>query len=245
MRKSIRIIIWLVALISILGIGFTVWGLTPSKPMMEALYAVRTDDLVSVSSGEWLVFKPIDRQAETGLIFYPGGHVDYRAYAPAAKSIAANGYLVVIVPMPLNLAVLNSDEALKVIGIYPEIKHWSIGGHSLGGAMAAHFVYQHPGDVEGLILWASYSASNEDLSQTNTKVLSIYATLDGLSTIEKIEDSRFRLPVDTTWVKINGGNHAQFGWYGDQSGDNPAVISRVDQQDQVISATLNFLETLH
>jgi len=244
MRRLVKIILWGFGLIIILGIGFSVWGLTPSKPMTEALDAVRSDDQVSVQSGEWLVFKPTDGEIETGFIIYPGGHVDFRAYAPIAKEIAAKGYRVVIVPMPLNLAVLNPDAALKVIASYPEIKHWAIGGHSLGGAMAAHYIFQHPGDVEGLILWASYSASNEDLSDLEIKVLSISGTKDGLSTPEKIEDSRLRLPADTTWVMIKGGNHAQFGWYGDQSGDNPSEISHLEQQDQVVSATLDFLATL-
>ncbi len=244
MRRSFKLILWTLALIAILGVGFSAWGLTPSKPMTEALEAVRSDNQVSVQTGEWLVFTPLEGQVETGFIIYPGGHVDHRAYAPLAKLVAASGYLVVIVPMPLNLAVLNSEAALKVIAAYPEIKHWAIGGHSLGGAMAAHFIFQHPEEVDGLILWAAYSASNEDLSGSEIKVLSVSGTLDGLSTPEKIEDSRLRLPVDTSWVLITGGNHAQFGWYGDQSGDNPAQISRLEQQDQVLSATLDFLAAL-
>ena len=244
MRRSFKLILGVVGLIAILGIGFTVWGLTPSQPMTEALDALRSDDQVSIQSGVWLAFAPSDGKMETGFIIYPGGHVDHRAYAPMAKEIAAGGNLVVIVPMPLNLAVLNSDAALKVIAAHPEISHWAIGGHSLGGAMAAHFIIQHPGLVDGLILWAAYSASNEDLSDSGIKVLSVSASLDGLSTPEKITDSRLRLPVDTTWIKITGGNHAQFGWYGAQSGDNPPEISRRVQQDQIVSATLDFLATL-
>ena len=245
MRRSFKIILGAFGLIFILGIGFAVWGLTPSKPMTEAQNAVRSDDKVSILAREWLVFTPNEGNVDTGFIIYPGGHVDYRAYAPIAKEIAAKGNLVVIVQMPLNLAVLNSDAALKVIASYPEIKHWAIGGHSLGGAMAAHFIIEHPDLADGLILWASYSASNEDLSDSGIKVLSISGTLDGLSTPEKIEDSRLRLPADTTWVMITGGNHAQFGWYGEQSGDNPPEISRLEQQDQVLTATLDFLATIH
>jgi hypothetical protein len=244
MRRSFKLILIVLGLIVVLGVGFALWGLNPSKPMTEALNAIRSDDQVSVQTGEWMVFKPLDGQVETGFIIYPGGHVDFRAYAPAAREIAANGYLVAIVPMPLNLAVLNSDAALKVIASYPGIKRWAIGGHSLGGAMAAHFVIQNPGVVDGLILWAAYSASNEDLTNSSIKVLSISGSLDGLSTPEKIDDSRSRLPADTTWVRIAGGNHAQFGWYGEQSGDNPPEISRQEQQDQVVMATLEFLATL-
>jgi pimeloyl-ACP methyl ester carboxylesterase len=241
MRKSFRYLLWIFGLTATLAAGFTVWGLTPSQPMPEALTALQSDNQVIIQAANWLEFKPVEGQLDTGFIIYPGGHVDYRAYAPAAKGIAARGNLVVIVPMPLNLAVMDPDAALKVMAAYPEIKHWSIGGHSLGGAMAAHFIFQNPGVVDGLVLWASYSASNEDLSQSGIRVISISGTRDGLSTPEKIADSRPRLPEDTTWVGIEGGNHAQFGWYGDQPGDNAAEISHQDQQGQVIAATVQFL----
>lgn len=230
-------------LIILVGL-FVLWGLSPSRPMPEALSALQSDQQVILQMDKWISFTPVTQQPDTGVIIYPGGHVDYRAYAPAAKAIASRGYLVVIVPMPLNLAVMDPDEALKVINAYPAIKHWAIGGHSLGGAMAAHFIFQHPGSVEGLILWAAYSPSNEDLSAMPIKVLSISATLDGLSTPAKIEDSRKRLPADTTIIIIIGGDHAQFGWYGSQPGDNPATITRQQQQDQIVAETVKFLATL-
>lgn len=244
MRRSLKIILGLVSLIILLGIGFAAWGLTPSKPLPQTQNSLRSDDQVSVQSSEWLEFVPTDGKIETGFIIYPGGHVDHRAYAPTAKEIAARGNLVVIVPMPLSLAVLNSDAALRVIASHPEIEHWAIGGHSLGGAMAAHFIFQHPGLVDGLILWASYPASNEDLSSSGVKVLSISGSLDGLATPKEISDSQLGLPVGTQWVKITGGNHAQFGWYGAQSGDNPAEISRIAQQDQIVLASSDFLADL-
>ena len=73
---------------------------------------------------------------------------------------------------------------------------------------------------------------------------SIYGTLDGLATTEKIAASRPQLPPTTEWVAIAGGNHAQFGWYGPQSGDNPATISREEQQRQIVEATLRLLVSL-
>ena len=76
------------------------------------------------------------------MIFYPGGRVDPRSYAPAARAIAAQGYLAVITPMPLNLAVFTPGRAAQVIAAYPEIHTWAIGGHSLGGAMAANFSHK-------------------------------------------------------------------------------------------------------
>ncbi len=244
MRKSLRIALFIVSLIIVAGAGFILWGETPSQPMPEALAAIKSDNQVMVTSGKWLTFTPTAAQPTTGFIIYPGGHVDYRSYAPGAHQIAAQGYLVVIVRMPLNLAVLGVNLAQEVQAAYPQIRHWAIGGHSLGGAMAASYAKTYPGAVQGLVLWASYPASSDDLSLSGLNVVSIFGSQDGLATGEKIDASRPLLPASTTWVKISGGDHAQFGWYGDQAGDNPASISRSDQQAQVVTATISMLEGL-
>jgi hypothetical protein len=239
-----RVLLAVLAVLMIAVLGFVVWGSTPSAPMPEALAAVQSDVQVTVKNAGWLEFKPAGQEPTTGFIFYPGGRVDYRAYAPAARAIAEKGYLVVIPPMPLNLAVFSPAKAADVIAAHPEIQHWAVGGHSLGGAMAANFAKNHPGQVEGLVLTASYPAASDDLSQSGLKVASIFASQDGLATGAKIDASRTLLPPDTTWVKIDGGDHAQFGWYGPQAGDNPASISRQFQQEQTVSATAALLASL-
>ncbi len=245
MRKGFRIFLGLIGLILVLFCaGFVVWGETPAQPMPEALATLKSDTQVTVTSSQWLVFTPASSVPTTGFIIYPGGRVDDRAYAPAAHQIAAQGYLVVIVPMPLNLAVFGVNAAHDVQAAYPQIRHWAIGGHSLGGAMAAAFAKTHPGAVQGLALWAAYPASSDDLSHSMLHVVSIFGSQDGLATGEKMDASRPLLPADTTWVQISGGDHAQFGWYGDQAGDNPASISRSDQQAQVVTATIGMLESL-
>ncbi|MHB8132634.1 MAG: alpha/beta hydrolase [Anaerolineaceae bacterium] len=246
MHKKIRFFsILLVFVIVILTVGFVIWGETPSQPMPEALTSLQSDSFVNVTPGKWITFSPVGSQPTTGFIIYPGGRVDYRSYAPAAHQIASQGFLVIIVRMPLNLAVINPGAATDIISAHPEITQWSIGGHSLGGAMAANFAKKNQELVQGLVLWAAYPASSDDLSDSGLSVISIYGTLDGLATLDKINLSRSLLPADTTWLSITGGNHAQFGWYGDQSGDNPAKISRADQQDQIVSATISLLENLN
>jgi pimeloyl-ACP methyl ester carboxylesterase len=244
MRKFLRFLLWTSILLAVLVGGFILWGETPAKPMPEALTALQSDAQVTVTTGKWIVFTPTLSQPETGFIIYPGGRVDYRAYAPAAHQIAAQGYLVVIVHMPLNLAVTDAGAAADVIAAYPAIKHWAVGGHSLGGSMAANFAHSHPDAISGLVLWASYPAGSDNLSASGLKVLSISGTLDGLSTPAKIAASHALLPADTVWVPIEGGDHAQFGWYGPQSGDNPATISREEQQAQIVQATAEFLTQL-
>lgn len=239
-------ILWIVfALLILLAGGFVVWGSMPAQPMPEALVALQSDEWVEVSDSRWLVFTPLSQTPDTAWIFYPGGRVDPRSYAPLARRVAEQGFLVVVPSMPLNLAVFAPETALDILQEYPAIKTWVIGGHSLGGAMAANFVKKHPDKIQGLILLASYPAEGDSLRDVpSLKVLSIYASLDGLATPEKVLSSRPLLPEDTTWVEISGGNHAQFGWYGVQSGDLPARISREQQQSQVVSAILEFLQHL-
>lgn len=244
MKKRRLLTIFIIGLVVLVASGFVAWGNTPARPMPEAINALQSDSQVTVATENWLTFTPAASQPVTGLIIYPGGHVDYRAYAPTARQIAAQGYMVVIVKMPLALAVLDPNAAQEVIAAHPEIQNWVVGGHSLGGAMAANFARNNPDSVDGLVLWASYPASSDDLSTSMLKVVSIYGTLDGLATGDQIGSSRALLPGSTTWVAIEGGNHAQFGWYGNQVGDLQATISRLDQQAKIISATLTLLERI-
>lgn len=245
LKIFLRILIGLGLVILALGAGFVAWGSTPAVPQPEALQSLQDSQVVSVVVDNWAVFRPRDRDVDTGFILYPGGRVDYRAYAPLAAAIAERGFMVVITPMPLSLAVFNPGEAQNVIQAYPEIQTWAVGGHSLGGAMAANFAARNPGRVSGLVLWASYPASSDSLADQDIAVVSVYGTLDGLSTGEKIEASRQLLPPGTIWVAIEGGNHAQFGWYGAQQGDQQASISREQQQAQIVDATANFLSSLN
>ncbi len=241
--KLRKILIGLAVLLLGVVAGFVIWAENPLGPAPAALAALESDLQVTVTIGENIVFAPVGTQPATGLIFYPGGRVDARSYAPALHQIAAQGYLVVLVPAPLNLMVFAPGKAADVIPQYPNIRHWAIGGHSLGGAMAANFVYTHPGSVDGLVLWAAYPASSNDLSQAGVKVLSIYGSND-MAGMGPFDASHALLPADTTWVVIQGANHAQFGDYGPQPGDNPASIDRASQQKQAVDATLEFLRSL-
>lgn len=215
----------------------------------EALAALESDEAVTVTTPEgedWYVFMPNDVPTDGGFIIYPGGFVDPRAYAPLARGIAEAGFPVVIVPMPLNLAVLDYGAADGVIAAFPEIGSWAIGGHSLGGAMAAEYIAGNPTSMEGLSLWAGYPAENTNLSALPLAAVSLYGDADGVASMDTILASADRLPPDAEFVLIPGGNHTQFGSYGEglQRGDNPAGISREDQQAIVIDETIRVLESI-
>lgn len=146
---------------------------------------------------------------------------------------------MVLVPMPLSLAIFSPNKADEVLASFPEIQNWALGGHSLGGAMAARYCFTHPEKINLLILWGSYPADTDSLANQKLLVLSIFGSEDG--EVKKIEASKSLLPADTTWIKIDGGSHAQFGDYGLQAGDGQARISPQQQWDQVASATTAFL----
>ena len=205
-------------------------------PMPGALVVMDSTESVTVVDERPITFTPSDA-ASTGIIIYPGAFVEPHSYTPAAHALADDGAFVAIVPMPLSLAILGSNRADGVIEDHPEITDWVIAGHSLGGVMAARYTANHPGAIDGLALWASYPEDGVDLSSWNGETTSIFGTLDGLTSVEDVEDSRVRLPSSTAFVAIEGGNHAYFGWYGDQRGDNPATITREDQQRIIIDAT--------
>lgn len=239
---------WIIRIVSVISIiliiaviGFVVWAGTPAGVLLPQFAdTLESDSLVTVSSEPWLTFTPTDN-VTVGFIFYPGGRVLPEAYAPAMREIAENGYLVVVPSMPLNLAVLAPYKAADVIAAYPQIEKWVIGGHSLGGSMAATFANANPDQVAGIVLWASYPQANDSLADDALAAASVYGSLDGLLPVVTVQESRAFLPAEANFVEISGGNHAQFGSYGEQSGDNQATVSREMQQAEAIEATLAVL----
>ena len=115
MRRLGIALIAILVIVVLVASGFVIWANTPPAPMAEALAALESDTAVTVDQSRWIVFTPSDVEPTTGFIFYPGGRVDARSYAPTLKAIAQQGYLAVIVPMPLNLAIFGIDGADDVI----------------------------------------------------------------------------------------------------------------------------------
>jgi hypothetical protein len=244
-KKSKKIIqrfaLGLTALIILVLVGFFVWAMTPSQPGSEAMAALQSDSAVQVINHDnYISFEPTGEQSTIAFLFYPGGHVDYRAYAPILHSIAEQGYLVVLVRVRLNLAFFDIETGRPVLNDFPQITSWVTGGHSLGGVASAYFAANHP-EIKGIVFWASYPADDR-LKNSGIKMLSIYGTEDGgLENGAKIEQYKVYQPGDTEFIVLQGGNHAQFADYGPQPGDNPATISTESQWQQVTDATVNFL----
>ena len=152
------------------------------------------------------------------------------------NSLAERGYLAVVVQMPFNFAFFDINAADRVRADFPDVGTWWVGGHSLGGSMAAQYAVDHAGDgtLDGLVLLGSYSAS--DLSSTNLGAISLYGSNDQMLNRAKLEDNADLLPKGAETVEIEGGNHAGFGAYGPQSGDGEASITPAEQQSQTADA---------
>jgi len=227
------------------GIGFMIWGLTPLGPADEAMAAMESNANVTVQeNGNFIVFIPTSNTPITGFILYPGGHVDSRSYAPISQEIASRGYMVSIVKMPLSLAVFGIDKADNVITAYPDMRYWVIGGHSLGGSMAASYAKKHTFKVQGVAFWASYPVTSDDLSSTDLKGLSVYGSNDQVLNMDTYNQTLPLLPYGTIMEVIDGGNHAQFGNYGPQPGDGTATISSADQQLQAADLTARLMRAV-
>ncbi len=209
-----------------------------------ALTALKSDYKVSITQGKDIVFAPGSHQSNTGIILYPGGRCDARAYAPVMRPLANIGHLVVIPNMPLRLAVLDSNRAAKIMAAHPHVNRWIVGGHSMGGAMAAAYVFKHPelvpDPVRGLFFLASYPSGMHAMPDSQLPMTLIYGTHDVITRKSEFEASRQRLPKHTTYTAIEGGDHYQFGSFGNV--EVTATLPRAEQQRQVTQALMQFVE---
>ena len=229
-RKNRKILIWVVCIILSLALIFGACAIYVSdyyRADQEAIHAffVEKDVFQTTLDDGTIVFDT--GNSDFGFIFYPGGKVEYTAYVPLMRALAAKGIRCFLIKMPFNLAVLDMNAAEGIIEAYPDVKDWYIGGHSLGGSMAACYVADNARDFRGLVLLGSYSS--EDISNTDIEVISIYGSEDGILNREKYEKYRDNLSDGLCEIVIEGGNHAYFGMYGAQKGDGAPSVTNEEQ----------------
>ena len=230
-----------ICVIFILSIMFFIWANSTYKPTILATISMLSDNLVTITKDKFIVFTPNNITPSNGFIFYPGAKIKPEAYAPLCRKICMDGFLVAIAPMTLNLAIFSPNKAKDIINRFDNINTWAIGGHSLGGAMASNYALKDS-KINSVVFYASYPAKNE-FKDYNKDVLSIYGDLDGVAKLENIKGPN--LPKNSTFIEIKGGNHAQFGSYGEQSGDNKATISDEKQINLSSKCTINFLNNIN
>ena len=186
---------------------------------------------------DYIVFG--EKDAKIGVIFYQGAKVEAEAYSYLGEALAKDGHFVVMPKLPLNLAILGINEVDSVIEKYPEVQKWYVAGHSMGGAMISKYAFQHEEKVDGIIFLGSYPA--DDFSTKSIPMLSIYGEVDALATVEKIENNKKLMSKNTTMHMIKGGNHAHFGMYGEQKGDNASLITPKAQRDETVKVMEEWL----
>ena len=218
-KNILKILISALAVLSI-TVGCAVY-VNDYYPTTEE--AIVLPDGVSIREGGGYTICHNDESVK-GLIFYPGGKVDHKAYMTLGVALAERGVTVVICEMPMRLAVLDVNAADSVASLLPEITEWYIGGHSLGGSMAASYMAKND-YIKGLVLLGSYSTA--DVSDLPT--LSIYGTEDGVMNGKKYEEYKSNLGGNLTEIVIEGGCHAYFGTYGAQEGDGTPTIDNYTQ----------------
>lgn len=206
----------------------------------EAISAYNAEYIQNVETQEiasnMIAYVP-QGQIKAGFIFYPGARVEHTAYEPLLKACAQQGIVCIVVQMPQNLAVFGINKGMDAMSYFPNIKNWYIGGHSLGGSMAASCAAGNGGTFKGVILLGSYSTM--DIS--NHKVLSIYGSEDGVMKMKRYNKLKNKLPEDFLEIVIEGGNHAYFGMYGEQKNDGVATITNAEQINITADAIIKFI----
>lgn len=231
--KKKRRLLTAAALLLVVILAFFVYTAVYYHADETARSALRSDERVAVTQTDYgyLFDGPAD---DAALIFYPGAKVQAEAYAPLLHRLAAGGLDVCLVRMPLRMAFLGQERADDVMAAH-RYAHWYIGGHSLGGAVAALYAADNGEAVEGLLLCAAYPTKPLDDGLIE---VSLTGSEDRVVSRERQESGLAFAPANSAVYEIEGGNHAQFGSYGAQKGDGTALIPPERQWDEAAADIL-------
>lgn len=179
-----------------------------------------------------------NRNASTALIFYPGGKVETSAYAPLMKRLAHEGIDCFLCEMRFHLAMFSYKEASRIIRT-TTYDHYYLAGHSLGGVFASYYASQMPSQIDGIIMLAAYPSRTVPDS---CRYFTLYGSQDGILKRKAYQQAKKYWPKEVQEYVLNGGNHAQFGNYGDQKGDHPASITTEKQQEITAQQIIRFMK---
>ena len=253
-KLSRKTVIISYSIIILMFVVFIIFNLDIYKPNFDIniFNAYERKRLNFVENRKYIFMEPKDnKDINKGIIFYPEGLVDERAYFPLLTELSKEGYGVYIIKSPLKLPILNKNSA-KVILLNGKYKDYTLMGHSLGGS--ALFKYLSKGGEESkkissIVLLSSYNdgSYNFDLSHNNKynkKVLSIVGTNDKVINSKNYESDKIYLPKNTKYLYLQGGNHSYFGNYGKQYKDGEATVTIEHQQYFVLSEVKKFLNNI-
>lgn len=247
MRRVVRVVV--VLLVGLLGYGVGVaqpYVLRPAlvvgqDSVSDAASRDARVTLEQVGGGRVLSIRP-SGEARLLLVLYPGGFVRPQAYEWLGRALASRGVHTVIPEFTADLAVTDANRAGALASHYAEGRPVVVGGHSLGGAMAAGWAAAHPGDVAGLVLLASYPARETSLAGVGFPAVSLLAEHDAVADPDAVRDGLVRLPPGSRLVVVPGAVHSFFGRYGPQSGDGVPTVSRAEAEAAIVAAVGDFLD---
>lgn len=226
--KKLTVALGIVVLLLAVCAGAFFWYVSDYYPADDVALEVMAQDSGITVQDNLTILSP-SVPSDTAIIFYPGAKVEAEAYLPLLEQIRQTGVTCILVHMPFHMAIFDADAAEGVMEQFPDMQHWYMAGHSMGGAMASRFAADHPEEIDGLILLGAYIYGD----YPDEKTLTVYGSLN-----QSVED---HIDYTENIVEIEGGNHAQFGNYGPQKGDLPATISTEEQQAQTVDAIEQFL----
>lgn len=151
------------------------------------------------------------------LVLVPGGRVPRESYRWLGEALALRGVVTAVPEAPYDLAILDaarvpataellrSGRGLLSGLVGPKL---AVGGHSLGGVVAAAAAVD--GGFDALVLLAAYPASGDPVESLQIPSLSIAASRDCSAELDDVRAGWQRLPAPTILATVLGSTHYQF-----------------------------------
>ena len=219
------------------------WSTYQAKGIEDLIF--QTNEVIAIKE-DGAKISILNKQAsKVEIIFYPGGLVDPKSYIPLGRSLSSLGYSVHIIKMPWRMSTIGYTKIKELFHLNAEDKIYVLGGHSQGAKMAAQFVYENKGLVAGLFLLGTSHPRDINLSSYDIPTLKIYAEFDGLASVAEVYENKNKLPNGSEMKLIVGGNHSQFGYFGNMLMDGKSTINRAQQHEITIKHLDAFLKRIN
>ena len=245
-RRGRRLVLSVLAAVLLLCAVIVGMCLFNSRPAVQSLDAYRTafpEAVITLGQDGGAELLPRSEAAKpVGLILYVGAQITPDAYIPLLAPLAEAGYPCYLPKLRCNMASLEPDAAGEIMAAHPETERWVLLGHSMGGLTASGYAADHADQVAGLVFLAAYT--NRELQSGALPMLSLYGDEDGVLNTELYEKRREWNSPDFEEHVIPGGNHAQFGDYGEQPRDSAAKITAEAQRAETAAYILDWLDRL-
>ena len=238
-RRIILIVLATILVLFAVFVGICLFVERPAVRTMANYKSTYCDTVINMADDGGVEILPLNKDVDTGIIFYVGAQITPDAYIPLLARIAEQGYACFVPNLAFNMASLEPSAADDILSAHREIKSWFFSGHSLGGYTIADYAKDHCDAADGLILIAAYAGC--DMRDADMPVLSVFGDKDGVLNNRRYEKFKALSPADFEEHIIPGANHAQYGDYGKQPRDNDAKISAEEQQSQTAEIILDWL----